>query len=125
MADRAIVTGGAGFIGSHLVDALLTGGSEVTVIDDLSSGDAKRVNPKARLLELDIVDREAPGGGDRGGEAGGDLPPGGAVERGGVGGEPEARLRSERAGHAERGGRGERARNPGGVHLDGRRAVWR
>jgi UDP-glucose 4-epimerase len=57
MADRAIVTGGAGFIGSHLVDALLAAGSEVTVLDDLSSGDAKRVNPGARLLELDIVDR--------------------------------------------------------------------
>lgn len=57
MPDRAIVTGGAGFIGSHLVDALLEGGSEVTVIDDLSSGKAERVNPKARLVELDIVDR--------------------------------------------------------------------
>jgi len=55
--DRAIVTGGAGFIGSHLVDALLASGSEVTVIDDLSSGEAARVNPAARLLELDIVDR--------------------------------------------------------------------
>lgn len=57
MPDRAIVTGGAGFIGSHLVDALLASGSEVTVIDDLSSGEAARVNPAARLLELDIVDR--------------------------------------------------------------------
>jgi UDP-glucose 4-epimerase len=55
--DRAIVTGGAGFIGSHLVDALLAAGNEVTVIDDLSSGRAERVNPQARLVELDIVDR--------------------------------------------------------------------
>jgi UDP-glucose 4-epimerase len=59
MPDRAIVTGGAGFIGSHVVDALLASGSEVTVIDDLSSGDADRVNPAARLLELDIVERPA------------------------------------------------------------------
>jgi UDP-glucose 4-epimerase len=59
MADRAIVTGGAGFIGSHLVDALLETGSEVTVIDDLSSGKAQRVNPAARLLELDIVERSS------------------------------------------------------------------
>jgi UDP-glucose 4-epimerase len=57
VSDRAIVTGGAGFIGSHVVDALLAAGSEVTVIDDLSSGKAERVNPGARLLELDIVDR--------------------------------------------------------------------
>jgi UDP-glucose 4-epimerase len=59
MPDRAIVTGGAGFIGSHVVDALLASGSEVTVIDDLSSGDAERVNPAARLLEQDIVERPA------------------------------------------------------------------
>jgi UDP-glucose 4-epimerase len=57
MAARAIVTGGAGFIGSHVVDALLAQGSEVTVIDDLSSGEATRVNAGARLVELDIVDR--------------------------------------------------------------------
>ena len=56
---QAIVTGGAGFIGSHLVDALLADGYGVTVIDDLSSGDARRVADAARLLELDIVDREA------------------------------------------------------------------
>jgi UDP-glucose 4-epimerase len=57
MPDRAIVTGGAGFIGSHVVDALLVGGSEVTVIDDLSSGEARRVNAAAQLLEIDVVDR--------------------------------------------------------------------
>ena len=54
---QAIVTGGAGFIGSHLVDALLADGYEVTVIDDLSSGDRRRVAEEARLVELDIVDR--------------------------------------------------------------------
>jgi UDP-glucose 4-epimerase len=59
MAARAIVTGGAGFIGSHVVDALLADGYEVTVVDDLSSGDARRVDKRARLCELDIVDREA------------------------------------------------------------------
>jgi UDP-glucose 4-epimerase len=59
MSPRAIVTGGAGFIGSHLVDALLADGRDVTVIDDLSSGDAARVASGAELLQLDIVDTEA------------------------------------------------------------------
>ena len=56
MSNRAIVTGGAGFIGSHVVDALLADGREVTVIDDLSSGSAERVPPEAELRRLDIVD---------------------------------------------------------------------
>jgi len=59
MSSRAIVTGGAGFIGSHVVDALLADGYAVTVIDDLSSGDAGRVAERAELLELDIVDATA------------------------------------------------------------------
>ncbi len=53
------MTGGAGFIGSHVVDALLADGHAVTVIDDLSSGDAARVAAQAELRELDIVDLAA------------------------------------------------------------------
>jgi UDP-glucose 4-epimerase len=56
MTPTAIVTGGAGFIGSHLVDALLADGYGVTVIDDLSSGKAARVAKDAELRKLDIVD---------------------------------------------------------------------
>jgi UDP-glucose 4-epimerase len=56
---QAIVTGGAGFIGSHVVDSLLDDGYGVTVIDDLSSGRADRVASAARLIELDIVDGAA------------------------------------------------------------------
>ena len=51
---RAVVTGGAGFIGSHVVDALVARGDEVTVIDDLSTGRRENVNPAARLVEHDI-----------------------------------------------------------------------
>lgn len=58
MARKAIVTGGAGFIGSHVVDALLEQGTEVHVIDDLSSGRRANVDPRAQLHELDIVDGE-------------------------------------------------------------------
>jgi UDP-glucose 4-epimerase len=59
MATTSIVTGGAGFIGSHVVDALLARGDSVTVIDDLSTGEAGRVAPEAELRELDIVDLPA------------------------------------------------------------------
>jgi UDP-glucose 4-epimerase len=59
MTASSIVTGGAGFIGSHVVDALLARGDSVTVIDDLSTGEARRVAPEAELHELDIVDLPA------------------------------------------------------------------
>jgi UDP-glucose 4-epimerase len=52
---RALVTGGAGFIGSHITDALLDAGHSVTVIDDLSRGRRAQVNPGARFVELDIT----------------------------------------------------------------------
>ena len=52
---RALVTGGAGFIGSTLVDALVAAGHEVTVVDDLSRGRREQVNPAATFVELDIT----------------------------------------------------------------------
>jgi UDP-glucose 4-epimerase len=51
---QAVVTGGAGFIGSHVVDALVARGDGVTVIDNLSTGRRENVNPAARLVEHDI-----------------------------------------------------------------------
>lgn len=51
---RAIVTGGAGFIGSHLVKALADRGDEVFVIDNLSTGKKENVDPRAKILQWDI-----------------------------------------------------------------------
>ncbi len=60
---RVLVTGGAGFIGSHLVDRLLAGGSEVTVLDDFSTGNRKNLAhiPEGlplRLVEGSVLDAE-------------------------------------------------------------------
>jgi UDP-glucose 4-epimerase len=56
---RAIVTGGAGFIGSHAVDALLARGDEVHVLDNLSKGSRKRVAAAATLHVADIREPDA------------------------------------------------------------------
>ena len=53
---RILVTGGAGFIGSHVVDALIEQGHEVAVVDDLSTGKREHLNPRARFYHLDIRD---------------------------------------------------------------------
>ena len=52
---RAVVTGGAGFIGSHLVDALVRRGDEVTAVDNLSTGREEHLNPDARLVRADLA----------------------------------------------------------------------
>jgi UDP-glucose 4-epimerase len=59
---KVIVTGGAGFIGSHLTDALISNGFEVHVVDNLSGGKRENVNPGAQLHEVDIRDFEKLGG---------------------------------------------------------------
>jgi len=53
-----LVTGGAGFIGSHLVDELIGRGDDVVVIDDLSTGKEENLNPKARFYRMDIASEE-------------------------------------------------------------------
>ncbi|HUY18411.1 MAG TPA: NAD-dependent epimerase/dehydratase family protein [Candidatus Binataceae bacterium] len=59
MAMRILVTGGAGFIGSHTVDALIGEGHDLAVIDDLSAGRREQVNPAARFLKADLRDAAA------------------------------------------------------------------
>jgi UDP-glucose 4-epimerase len=56
---KILVTGAAGFIASHVADAYMNAGHELIVIDDLSRGVRKNVNPKARFYETDIRDRKA------------------------------------------------------------------
>ena len=54
MAKKILVTGGAGFIGSNLVDALIDKGHEVLIIDNLSTGRKENLNPKAKFFEKDL-----------------------------------------------------------------------
>ena len=51
---KILVTGGAGFIGSHVVDAYIAAGHEVAVLDNLSSGREENVNPSARVFRADV-----------------------------------------------------------------------
>jgi len=55
---KILVTGGAGFIASHVVDAYVDLGHDVAVVDDLSRGSTTNLNPKARFHKLDIRNRE-------------------------------------------------------------------
>lgn len=51
---RILVTGGAGFIGSHLTDALIREGAKVSIIDNLSTGHLSNINPKAKFYNMSI-----------------------------------------------------------------------
>lgn len=53
-----LVTGGAGFIGSHLTDRLIENGAKVRILDNLLTGDRQNLNPKAEFVEGDIRDQE-------------------------------------------------------------------
>ncbi len=54
---KVLVTGGAGFIGSHIVDALIEDGHKVIVVDNLSTGFKENVNSKAKFYEMSIMDK--------------------------------------------------------------------
>ncbi len=56
-----LITGGCGFIGSHLADRLIDKGHAVSIIDNLSTGDIKNLNGKARFYNLDIRDKKISG----------------------------------------------------------------
>lgn len=55
---KILITGGAGFIASHVADAYIEIGHEVVVVDNLSSGNKANLNPKAKFIEADITDKE-------------------------------------------------------------------
>ena len=115
---RALVTGGAGFIGSHLVDALLARGDEVVVVDDLSSGRREHLAEAATLVEHDIrrpftTRRRAR------------LPPGGTDRRRDVDGPPVVRRGGQRRRHRQRARGGPGGRRAGRLRLDRRRDLRR
>jgi UDP-glucose 4-epimerase len=56
--DRVMVTGGAGFIGSHITDLLLDSGYSVIVVDNLSRGKKENLNPQAKFYQVDIRDQK-------------------------------------------------------------------
>ncbi len=55
---KILVTGGAGFIGSHIVDALISRGHRVIVVDNLSTGKKDNLNPKAKFYKVDVRDKK-------------------------------------------------------------------
>ncbi|OGC03748.1 UDP-glucose 4-epimerase [candidate division WOR-1 bacterium RIFOXYA12_FULL_43_27] len=56
---KILVTGGAGFIGSNIADSYIEAEHEVVIVDNLSSGKEKNINPKAKFYQADIQDKEA------------------------------------------------------------------
>jgi UDP-glucose 4-epimerase len=58
---KILVTGGAGFIASHVADACIAAGHQVTIVDDLSMGRMENVNPAAEFRKMDVRSPEIPG----------------------------------------------------------------
>ena len=56
MNKNVLVTGGAGFIGSHVVDLLIDNGYKVTIFDNLSTGKKENINKRAIFINVDITD---------------------------------------------------------------------
>ena len=55
---KILVTGGAGFIGSHIADALIEQGHQVVVVDNLATGFLENINPAAKFYQMSICDAE-------------------------------------------------------------------
>lgn len=55
---KILITGGAGFIASHISDAFINEGHEVFIVDNLSTGFEKNINPKAKFIKADICDKK-------------------------------------------------------------------
>lgn len=58
LKSRLMITGGAGFIGSHLANALIDNGYQVIIVDDLSKGKKENINPKATFFKVDIKNKK-------------------------------------------------------------------
>ena len=57
---KILITGGAGFIGSHVADLMIENGHDVAIVDDLSSGKKENINPNATFYHLSILDKRLP-----------------------------------------------------------------
>lgn len=55
---KVLITGGAGFIGSHIADSLIEKGQKVVIVDNLSTGSTENINPKAQFYKVDITQEE-------------------------------------------------------------------